>query len=810
MLNPVQAVSIFRRYARRHPLDLLSMSLSLALGMLLLVLILGAVNGFLLRPLVVPNVEELVRVREVQQAPTGERNVFSVSPAVWQLWEQEQLNSVVDIAVATGTSVTLGLAEAPEQRSAGMISANFLDVLGVHPQLGRSFAADADLGEGGAAQVIIGDSLWHERFDGSPTVIGQQLEIDGQMREIIGVMPYGVSHPYEAEVWLPIALGERLHTRVGNYLYALARLQPGISPEVAQQELSELSARLQVEHATLVDAVAVELNPLREELVGDLRPALMVLGFASTLAFLVALLNCATLTGLRALRDRSTVAVRAALGAGRRQVWGEALVRHLGTSLLAAALALLALGPLSGALLGLAGSSSINEFDVTARADWSTVALTALVTVFAAVVLTVVEAATLALAIRRPTILRETRMTHSRATNRWLQVVTVGQLVASIVVVTGAVLVTQGYFNQVHGDRGFDAQDLWLVDVGLPSSRYPDTTRRLAYVDEVVETLRATPGVISASAASTTPDEGGSWGAAYELPGQTPPPIGYHLSNHRLVSAGYFETMKMPLTIGRDFDRADFAPDTRSVIVSREFADRSWPGMDPLGQQIQRYRRDDLLTVVGVVGDVREAEQSENWTETVTWYLPASQGTDYDFGGMTFAVRLAGDPANSLPPVLSAIRRIDPNLALVDIARMSDRLAETYEREVYTSRLFSAFAIVALLIAAVGAYALLAFAVASKQAEYGLRLALGASPAGLVRRLWTEAGVVMLTGVAIGIPLSWACGRLLSIQLDGVPEWSLGIAGLALLSCLALQIVAVIGPSLRALRVSPLVLLRGN
>lgn len=294
-----------------------------------------------------------------------------------------------------------------------------------------------------------------------------------------------------------------------------------------------------------------------------------MIGIASTLAFMVALLNCATLTGLRALRDRSTVAVRAALGAGHRDIWSEALIRHLGTSVLAAALALLALGPLSGAILGLVGSSSIKEFDVSARADWSTVVLTAGVAVFAAIVLTVVESATLALAVRRPTILRETRMTHSRTTSRLLQAVTVGQLVASIVVVTGAVLVTQGYFNQVHGERGFVAQDLWLVDVGLPSGRYPDTVRRLEYVDRVVGTLRATPGVIGASSATTTPDEGGSWGAAYLLPGQQPPALGYHLTNHRLVSAGYFETMSIPLLSGRDSNRADFAPDTLRSVPTR-------------------------------------------------------------------------------------------------------------------------------------------------------------------------------------------------------------------------------------------------
>lgn len=522
MITPIQALQILHRQFRRHPLDVLSMAFSLALGMLLLVLILGAINGFLLRPLAVPEADQLVRVREVQQASNGERNVFSVAPAVWQLWQQESLQTINDIAVATGSSVTLGLNDAPEQRSAALISANFLTVLGVQPALGRGFLTDADLGEG-AAEVIISDRLWRERFDASPAVIGQSLLVDGRQRQIVGVMPFAISHPYDAELWLPIALGERLHQRVGNYLYALARLQPGASVQGAQAELSELATRLQAEHAALVDAVAVELTPLREELIGDLRPALWVLGIASALAFVVALLNCATLTGLRALRDRSTTAVRAALGAGRRDLFVDALVRHAGTAVLAATLALLALPPLSGSLLGLAGSASINEFDVAARADFATVSLTLLVAAIAALVLTAVESATLALAIRQPTVLREARMTASRATNRWLQTVTAGQLVASIVVVSGAVLVTQGYLNQVYGDRGFDPDDLWLVDVSLPATRYADTPRRLDYVQQVVERLRATPGVISASAATTTPDEGGSWGAGYLIPGQEPP-----------------------------------------------------------------------------------------------------------------------------------------------------------------------------------------------------------------------------------------------------------------------------------------------
>lgn len=809
MLSARQVLSITQRHVRKRPMDFITMSLSLALGMLLLVLILAAVNGFLFRPLAVPQIEELVRIREVQQADNGDRSVFSVAPAAWQLWQQEELRSFVDIAVATGSSVTLGLSDAPEQREAALISANFLGVLGIQPSLGRGFAADADLGDG-ADQVLIGDVLWKDRFASDPNVIGRTLHIDGRAREIIGVMPAAMSHPYDAEVWLPIALGERLHTRVGNYLYGLGRLQPGVSPETAEQELSQLVARLEAEHADLVDAVAVELTPLRDELVGDLRPALMVLAAASVLAFLVALLNCTTLAGLRALRDRPTVAVRAALGARHSDVLADAFVRHLGTSLFAAALALIALGPLSGPLLGLAGSSSINEFDVSPRADWSTIGITVLVALVAAAVLTLVEAATMALAVANPTLLRETRMTHSRATGHWLRAVAIGQMVASIMVVTGALLVTENYLDQVHGDRGFIADDLWLVDVTLPASRFADTPARMRYVDQVIERLRATPGVVSAGAATVTPDEGGSWGAAYQLPGQEPPAIGYHLSNHRLVSAGYFNTLGIPVLRGQDFGDADFAPDARSVIVSEEFARRSWPDREALGQQIQRHRTDQVLTVIGVVGNVREAEQADDWDETATWYLPDSLGTGYDFNQMTFAVRLQGAAETNLPPALEAIRNVDRNLALVDIASMSGRLSATYSREVYTSRLFGAFAIVALLIAAIGAYALLAFMVAARRSEFGLRLALGESPGGLLRRLLGDALLVALAGIAIGLPLSWASGRILASQLDGLPQWSPAQAGIAVAACLVLQLAAIIGPSLRAMRVSPNVLLRAD
>jgi putative ABC transport system permease protein len=552
------------------------------------------------------------------------------------------------------------------------------------------------------------------------------------------------------------------------------------------------------------------MTPLREELVGDLRPALQVLAAASALAFLVALLNCATLTGLRALRERPTVAVRAALGAGLANVSAEALVRHLSVSLFAAGLALVALGPLSGPVLGLAGSASINEFDVSPRADLSTIALTMLVALFAAAVLTLVEVATLKRALRQPAMLRETRMTHSRTTGRILKTVTVGQMVASIVVVSAALLVTRGYLDQVYGERGFDPRGLWLVDVSLPNDRFADTPRRLDYVDRVLERLRSTPGVSSAGASTVTPDEAGSWGAAFRLPGQEAPAIGYTLTNHRLVSAGYFGALGIPMWSGRDFEAADFGADARSVIVSREFAELSWPGRDPLGQQIQRHHSDQLLTVVGVVGDVREAEQAEDWDTTIAWYLPASLGSDYDFSQITFAIRLDGDAATRLPPALAAIRQVDPNLALNDIASMPSRLAATYAREVYTSRLFGAFAMVSLLIAAIGVYALLAFVVANKQAEYGLRLALGESPHGLVRRLWLEAFLVSLVGVAIGLPASWASGRLLANQMGGLPAWSSTYAGVAIAVCLLLQLFAVVGPSLRTLKVSPLTLLRGE
>ena len=809
MFSAHQVLTIAERYLRRHPLDFVAMALSLALGMLLLVLVLAAINGFLLRPLAVPALEELVRVREVRSSPDGQRDVFSVAPAAWNLWQHEQLRTIVDIGVATGSNVTLGLADAPEQHEAALVSANFLPLLGVQPQLGRYFAADADIGAG-ADEILIGNALWRDEFASDPSVIGRLVHVDGRARKIIGVMPAGISFPYGADVWLPIALGDRLNRPVGNYLFALARLRPGAGLTVAEQELSELTARLHVDNAALVESVAVELTPLREELVGNLRPALKVLAAASALAFLVALVNCATLTGLRALRERPMVAVRAALGARLANLLGEAFVRHLCTALVAGGLSLLALGPLSGPLLGLAGSASINEFDVAPRADASTIVLTAGVALAAAVVLTLVEAAMLALALRKPALLRETRMTHSRATARVLRTVTVGQMVVGIVVVTGAVLVTRAYIEQVHGNRGFAADGLWLVDVSLPSTRFADTPQRLRYVDQVVENLRATPGVAGAGAATVTPDEGGSWGAAYVLPGQEPPAIGYHLTNHRLVGAGYFGALGIPLLSGHDFSKADFAPDARSVIVSREFAERSWPGQDPLGRQLRRLRSDQLLTVVGVVGNVRESEQAADWDETATWYLPASLGTDYDFSQITFVLRLAGEGDVHLSSALAAIRQVDPNLALVDIARMSDRLAATYEREVYTSHLFAAFALVSLLIAAIGSYALLAFIVACKQAEFGLRLALGERPAGLLRRLWADAASVLLTGIAIGVPLSWASARYLSSQLEDLPGWSPGGCAIAIAACVLLQFVAMLGPSRRAWQASPLALLRSD
>lgn len=796
----------WRELARRPGISIAAW-LALALGIALNTAMFSVVNGFLLRPLPIEDMDSVVRVREVARG-NGAEQVFSMSPAAFAAWRES--NSVFSgMAAATGQAVTLTGEGEAERLQAAVVTADFFDVLGIGSAIGRTFADGED--QAGSNDVaLLSHGVWQERFGGRDGVIGQAIVVDGRPHIVIGVMPRGLQHPYDAEIWMPFAFDELLRSPSGNFLYVPARLKPGIDIATARRELDRMAEGLHVDRPDLGNTNASSLVPLRDELLGTLRPVIFVLLAGSLLVLGLAVLNVINLLYARAVSEQHENAVRVALGAGRGDLFRRAFLRHTllagGAWLAGIGLCALTVEP----LLGLSAAASIDEFDSAARIDAATGAYGLAVAMIVAVFLAHLEAR-VAGRIAPANALGCSKDSGISANLRTrLAVLVVLQFALSFALAGSASLVAAGYERLVLGERGYHANGLTLFDLAFSESRYPEIAPREAFIAQLLERLRAVPGIEAAGAATVTPDYPGSWGAGFVVPGREPPDApGYELTNHRLATPGYLATLGIPLLAGRDFDARNPARDTNAVIVSREFAEAYWGGIqEALGRTFTRMTTAERLElrIIGVAGDVSEAEQAQDWTVTRAWYLPLAMGTDYDASGITVAVR-GGDA--QLPATLREIvRELDPNLAPFAMMSMTARLAETYSRESFSRFLFALFGITACAIAVTGLYSALNFVTALRRREFGVRVALGASPRRVAAGVLRGSLLTGALGLFAGLPLLAMLVALLDSYFYGV---SVGEAGAVVWPAALLWTAAAIAaglPALRAARAEPMQALR--
>lgn len=807
MNNVFNAIAVAWRELLRRPVVSLAAWLALALGIALNTAMFSVVSGFLLRPLPVEDIDSVVRVREVARGD-GAEQVLSMSPVAFDAWREN--NSVFSgMAAATGRAVTLGGSGDAVRLSAAVVTANFFDVLGIAPLHGREFVSGED--QSGTNDVaILSHRVWQARFGGRENAIGRTLVIDDRPVTVVGIMPPGLHHPYEAEIWLPLAFDTLLRSPRGNFLYVPARLRPGIELPAARAELDRMAQVLHAARPELGESNASHLVFLRDELLGTLRPVIFVLLAGSLLVLVLAMLNVINLLLSRTVSERHENAVRVALGARGRDLFLRAFLRHIlltaGAWLAGLALCTVLLEP----LLGLSAAASIDEFDAAARLDTVTAAYSFALAVFIALLLALIESFRATVAAPADALGQSRDGSVSSGLRRRLAVLVVLQFAVSFTLAGSAVLVASGYERLVHGDRGYDVADLTLFDLAFAGNRYPDVAQREVFVSQLLDRVRTLPGVSMVGAATVTPDYGGAWGGQFRVPGhESSNPTGYELTNHRLASPGYLGTLGIPLLAGRDFDARNPERDTGAVMISREFAERYWGGVqEAVGRTFMRHVRGEnvALTVVGVVGDVREAEQAQNWTVTRAWYLPLSMGTDYDFGGITIAVR--GGGVQLLRLLRDTVRELDPGLAPFAMMAMTERLAETYSRERFSRFLFALFGVTACVIAVIGLFSALHFVTALRRREFGVRIALGASPVRVATTVLRDSVVVGIAGLLAGLPLLAALIVLLESYFEGVRVEE---AGMLIVPAAVLCIAAVFSallPALRAARIEPMQVLR--
>jgi putative ABC transport system permease protein len=776
--------------------------LTLAIGIGANATIFSVTNELLLRPLPFPEPDRLVTVWSVRE---GDRAGVSY-PDLMDYRSESRV--FAGIALLAGQTVNFTGGDTPDRLRGAFVTGNVFDVIGVKAAVGRTFTdSEAELGRA-VPVAVVSHELWQSRFGSDPRLVGRALLLNGRPFEVIGILPAGFKSPFDQpDVWLP----GPFHTSKGAFergargVPALGRLKPGATVLAARAELAVIAERLQREYPESNAGWGVDVEPLQRTLTGDVRVALLTLFAVVGVVLLIACANVANLLLVRAAARRREMSLRAALGAGRGR-----LVRQLLTESIVLAGAGAALGVLFAhaglrALLAAVPTSFIVFRKITVDGD---VLLFSLVVAVASGVLFGLAPALHASRanLHEAFAARGTPAAASFGRFSLRNLFVVAQVALSIVLLIAAGLLTRSLLWVQRIDPGFDPRGVLTMEFRLPATKYADEAQAGAFMERAIAEIRRAPGVQSAALVRAAPFSYNGASSGYIVAGREPAP-GVEPPSTQLnaVTPGYFATMRLPLRAGRDFSGADRADAPAVVIVNEALARREWPGASALGKQIRSADGGPWLTVVGVVANAKHYSLGDETTAQA--YVPYSQ-----LPGIFASVvaRTAGDPMALAPAVRAAIWAVDRDQPVWKIRTLENMIRTSLGQQRFTAGLVAGFAAVALLLAGVGIYGVLSYAVAQRTQEVGVRLALGAQP-GEVLRLVVREGLA-LTGVAIVIGLAGAlaAARLLASQLQGVSTADPLTFGAvpAILALVAL--VATYMPARRASRLDPAEALRSE
>jgi putative ABC transport system permease protein len=776
--------------------------LALAIGIGANTAIFSVVNAVLIRPLPFREPDRLVRIWESN--PERNAPLFSISAANYLDW-REQCTSFERIeAYRREQPVAIAGDDGPEQVMSGRFSAGLPGVLGLAPQLGRSFVADEER-PGSGAVAILGHGFWQRRFGGDPGVIGKPITLDGEPYTIVGVMPEGFVLPNNAaEVWTPLAFSGPELDRANRFLRVLARLKPGVPLEQATAELAAVAARLAEQHPDANRGWGVAVQGLQETVVdARVRRALLVLLGAVGFVLLIACANVANLLLARAAGRGREIAVREALGASRGRIVRQLLTESMLIALAGGALGLLlaAWGIDFLAALDPGTIPRVAEVDVDGRVLGFTLA-TSVLTGLAFGLFPALRASAQDL----NTALKEGGQDRSGERGRGFRsTLVVLEAALALVLLIGAGLLARSFVRLQEVSLGFEPRGVTALQISLPKSRYPEAAQARDFVGRLIERVATLPGVTAAGAASTVPMFGGNTMTAFTVEGRPSQPGEYEAADFRVVTPGYLDTLGVPLLRGRGLTPADDEGAPPVLVINETFARRYWPGEDALGKRIAiRGVEGEPHTVVGVVGDVRELEAETEPRPTM--YQPLMQFPA--MRSMTVVARAEGEPEGLAAALREQVWAIDRDQPIASIASMEEIVGRSIAEPRFNALLLGLLAGVALLLALVGIAGVVAYGVARRTREIGVRMALGAHPDDVLRLVLVQGLRPVLAGVAIGLPAAYASSRVLSGLLFGVsPTDPWTYAGVAAL-LVAAAAVACWVPARRAARVDPVVALR--
>ncbi|HMG76375.1 MAG TPA: ABC transporter permease [Pyrinomonadaceae bacterium] len=782
--------------------------ITLALGIGANTAVFSVVNAVLLRALPYRDADRLVMVWEKNQR--NEQN--TVSPA--NLFDWQEQNKVFEgLAAFTDTRSNLTSDGEPEEIPTQTCTDNLFTVLGVNAMMGRTFTPE-DGQPGRNNVVVISFALWQRRFGGDQNIIGRKVVLNAVEHTVVGVLPPDVKWHvtknsqtgHAADLWKPWGINNELRQFRGRFVSAVARLKPGVTLQQAQAEMNTIASRLADQYKPFNAGYGVNVVPLRQQFAGEIRLALLVLMGAVGFVLLIACANVANLQLSRAAARQKEIAVRTALGAGRRRIVRQLLTESL---LLAAA------GGAAGLLLAWWGTKTLVSIRPEEFGDFQSVEISTPVLGFTFAVSVVTGVifglfpAFEASNIKLSDTLKEAgrSLAGNRRGARLRSALVVSEIALALVLLVGSGLLLRSFMRLQSVDTGFNAHNVLTMRVALPGSRYDNDVKRITFFTQALERMRTLPGVEAAGAINYTPFLGLGSRTSFEVPGrpQSPADQGGNTTDVCVTDQNFFNALQIPLRRGRFFSEQEVREQRHVVIINEALAKKYFPNEDALGKSIIiAMRPPEVPTeIIGIVRDAKHSQLDQDSEPMSYWPI-----AELPYTSMTFVLRTRGDTASVANAARTAIQTLDPQQPVADVHTLESLIGSSIARQRFNTLLLAIFAIIALLLSVAGIYGVVSYSVAQRSREIGIRTALGATAQDILRLVLKRGMTLTLLGIGIGLPAAIALTSLIKRLLFGVGSTdvltfvsvSILLAASALLACYI--------PARRATRVDPLVALR--
>ena len=793
--------------------------IALALGIGANTAIFSVVDAVLLRPLAYKAADRLVTILHNGNGPVGTANYID-----WR----DQSRSFEAMGAADSWSPNVTNMDTSDSRSAehllGLkVTPNMLPLLGVAPLIGRMFVKGEDQ-EGADHEVILSYALWQRRFHGDPNIIGKPMRLDGEGYSVVGVMPvtfkFAPFWAVHAELWAPDTFGPTIYERGGNHLRVFARLRPGVTLAEARADMAAVTGRLEKQYPATNRNVVV--RPLKEKVVGNIEAPLMMMLGAVGFVLVIACANVAHMLLARTADRQKEIAVRVALGAGKARLVAQFLTENL---------LLAGIGAMAGLLLALAGTKAlvtlspayIPRVETVAIDGWVVLFLMG-VTVLTALVFGLTPALHAAAGNLSDALKEGGRGdSDSRSRNRLRGFLVASEFALAFILLVGTGLMVRSFYALQAVDTGFNPHNVLSMVVSVAGTREADPGRREIFYRELLEKIKALPGVHSVGGINHLPLEGDLWDRGFEIEGRPKPRPGEMPdAAYRIVMPGYFETMRLQVKRGRAITYQDNAKSEAVVIINECAAKRFWPEENPIGKRIAIGGQDsgqrNWLTIVGVAANARLADMVSNpypemylaGLQTAAFLGAVTDPMTPHMSYITLVVRADGNSAQLTPTVRQVVRSFDKNLPISQVLTMDEAVAHATAQPRFEMLLLGLFGTVALLLAAVGIYGVTNYSVSRRTREIGIRMSLGASRADVLRMVLLQGTAQVLAGTVAGVAGAMLLSKLVAQLLFGVkPTDPLTFAVVTVVLSLA-ALLATAAPAHKAMRVEPMSALRSE